>query len=39
MPRLFTTTIRVDLENLFNYSSTKEGELLVVKYQTVSFYN
>lgn len=36
MPRLCTITIRVDLENLFSYFLTKEGELLVAKSQTVS---
>ena len=39
MPRPFITTIRVDLENLFNYSLTREAELSVAKYQTVSFYH
>ena len=37
MLRQCTTIIQVDSENLFNCFSTKEGELMAGKYQTVSF--
>lgn len=37
MRRQFIITIRVDLGNLCNYFSMREGELLVAKYLTVSF--
>jgi hypothetical protein len=38
MRKQFTTIILVGLENLSSYSSTREGELSVAKYLTVSFH-